>query len=60
MDAKDIYKLKDKTSEQVKLAYIAFMGDKDATTKQIKDAENSITLKSVQRNSVRDSPETYI
>ena len=41
MDAKDIYKLKDKTSEQVKLAYIAFMGDKDATTKQIKDAENS-------------------
>ena len=41
MDIKDIYKLKGKTSEQVQLAYIAFMGDKDATTKQIKDAENS-------------------
>lgn len=41
MDTKDIYKLMGKTSEQVKLAYIAFMGDKDATTKQIKDAENS-------------------
>lgn len=41
MTTKDIYKLKGKTSEQVYLAYIAFMGDKDATTKQIKDAENS-------------------
>lgn len=41
MATKDIYKLNGKTSEQVYLAYIAFMGDKDATTKQIKDAENS-------------------
>ena len=41
MATKDIYKLQGKTSEQVYLAYIAFMGDKDATTKQIKDAENS-------------------
>lgn len=41
MATKDIYKLQGKTSEQVHLAYIAFMGDKDATTKQIKDAENS-------------------
>lgn len=41
MAIKDIYQLKGKTSEQVLLAYIAFMGDKDATTKQIKDAESS-------------------
>lgn len=42
---KDIYKLKGKTSEQVRLAYIAFMGDKDATSKQIKDAENGVYAK---------------
>lgn len=41
MTIKDIYKLKGKTSEQVHLSYIAFMSDKDATTKQIKDAGNS-------------------
>lgn len=42
---KDIYKLKGKTSEHLRLAYIAFMGDKDATSKQIKDAENSVYAK---------------
>lgn len=41
MAAKDIYKLKGKTSEQILRAFISFMGDKDATTKQIKDAGNS-------------------
>lgn len=54
MATKDIYKLKGKTSEQVQLAYIAFMGDKDATTKQIKDAENSNYAKIGTRQTVSE------
>lgn len=54
MTTKDIYKLKGKTSEQVYLAYIAFMGDKDATTKQIKDAENSNYAKIGTRQNVSE------
>lgn len=54
MATKDIYILKGKTSEQVNLAYIAFMGDKDATTKQIKDAENSNYAKIGTRQTVSE------
>ncbi len=54
MAVKDIYKLTDKTSEQVLRAYIAFMGDKDATTKQIKDAENSNYAKIGARQTVSE------
>ncbi len=52
MAIKDIYQIKGKTSEQVLLAYIAFMGDKDATTKQIKDAESSNYAKIGKRQPV--------
>ena len=54
MATKDIYKLRGKTSEQVLLAYIAFMGDKNATTKQIKDAENSNYAKIGTRQTVSE------
>lgn len=54
MVTKDIYKLQGKTSEQVSLAYIAFMGDKNATTKQIKDAENSNYAKIGTRQTVSE------
>lgn len=54
MATKDIYKLQGKTSEQVHLAYIVFMGDKDATTKQIKDAGNSNYAKIGTRQTVSE------
>ena len=54
MAIKDIYQLKEKTSEQVLLAYIAFMGDKNATTKQIKDAESSNYAKIGTRQPVQE------
>ena len=54
MATKDIYILKGKTSEQINLAYIAFMGDKDATTKQIKDAANSNYAKIGTRQTVSE------
>lgn len=54
MADKNTYNLNGKTSEQVRLAYITFMGDKDATTKQIKDAENSNYAKIGTRGIVSD------
>lgn len=54
MADKNTYNLNGKTSEQVRLAYITFMGDKDATTKQIKDAENSNYAKIGTRGVVSD------
>ena len=41
MASKNIYQLADKKPEEVKKSFIYFMGDKDATRKQIKSAENS-------------------
>ena len=54
MADKNTYNLNGKTSEQVRIAYITFMGDKDATTKQIKDAENSNYAKIGTRGIVSD------
>lgn len=41
MASKIIYQLADKKPEEVKKSFIYYMGDKDATSKQIKAAENS-------------------
>lgn len=41
MTSKNIYQLAGKKPEEVKKSFIFFMGDKDATRKQIKAAENS-------------------
>ena len=41
MAKQSIYKLDGKSSEKVKEAFIHYMGDKNATSKQIKDAANS-------------------
>ena len=41
MAKQSIYKLDGKSSEEVKEAFIHYMGDKNATSKQIKDAANS-------------------
>lgn len=41
MENKSIYKLKGKSPTEVKHAFIHYMGDKNATSKQIKDAANS-------------------
>lgn len=41
MAMKEIYKLVGKSAEQVRQAFITYMGDKNATTKQIKNADSS-------------------
>lgn len=41
MARKDIYKLAGKSVEQVRQAFVTYMGDKNATTKQIKNANSS-------------------
>ena len=41
MAKQDIYKLTGKTPDEVKASFIYYMGDKNATSKQIKDAANS-------------------
>ena len=40
-----VYKLDGKSPEEVKLSFIHYMGDKNATSKQIKDAANSRYVK---------------
>ncbi len=54
MVTNDIYNIKGKTPEQILRAYIVFMGDKNATTKQIKDAENSNYAKIGTRQTVSE------
>lgn len=51
MANKDIYKLAKKQPEDVKKSFIYFMEDKDATRKQIKDAETSRYPK-IETNSI--------
>ena len=41
MATQSIYDLKGKTPQEIRKSYIHFMGDKNATTKQIKDAGKS-------------------
>lgn len=41
MVKQSVYKLTDKSSDEVKRSFIHYMGDKNATSKQIKDAANS-------------------
>lgn len=41
MGTQKIYKLTGKNEEQIKTSFIHFMGDKDATSKQIKNVESS-------------------
>ncbi len=41
MASQSIYKLEGKTPENIKKSFIHYMGDKNATSKQIKDAVNS-------------------
>ena len=46
-----IYDLKGKTTQEIRKSYIHFMGDKNATTKQIKDAGKSSYPK-IDRNAI--------
>ena len=41
MAKQSVYKLDGKSSENVKQSFVHYMGDKNATSKQIKDAANS-------------------
>ena len=41
MAKQKIYQIEGKTPEEVKASFIYYMGDKNATSKQIKDAANS-------------------
>jgi len=54
MAKQSVYKLEDKSPEEVKLSFVHYMGDRNATSKQIKDAANSryvkIDIISVVRN----------
>ena len=41
MATQQVYNLEGKTSQEIRKSYIHFMGDKNATTKQIKNAGRS-------------------
>ena len=41
MSKQSVYKLDGKSPEEVKKSFVHYMGDKNATSKQIKDAANS-------------------
>lgn len=45
MARQSVYKLEDKSPEEVKKSFVHYMGDKNATSKQIKDAANSRYMK---------------
>ena len=45
MAKQSVYKLEGKSPEEVKLSFVHYMGDKNATSKQIKDAANSRYVK---------------
>ena len=45
MANQNIYQLERKTPDEVKASFIYYMGDKNATSKQIKDAANSRYVK---------------
>ena len=45
MAKQSVYKLDGKSSENVKQSFVHYMGDKNATSKQIKDAANSRYVK---------------
>ena len=53
MAKQSVYKLESKSPEEVKQSFVHYMGDKNATSKQIKDAANSRYVKIDTINIVR-------
>ena len=53
MGKQGVYKLEGKSPEEVKQSFVHYMGDKNATSKQIKDAANSRYVKIDTINVVR-------
>ena len=51
MAKQSVYKLDGKSPEEMKQSFVHYMGDKNATSKQIKDAANSRYVK-IDTNSV--------